>query len=237
MYYSPRIVTSGCVLALDAADKLSYPGSGTSWLDLSGNGNTGTLTNGPTFSAANQGSIVFNGSTHYVDISTLKLFTTTTFSLGFWIKVSSFSSTVCSGVVSNQLYTIFGTTSLYQTYTNTFSTCIQTGATANTVGTIQQSGFSVNTWYYYFTVYDGTQSTNATKLQLYLNAVSYSLAYDGTVPSVPYNNNTATRIGYGLNANYQYFNGNIASVIYYNRALTATEILQNYNATKSRFGL
>ena len=57
----PSIVTSGLVLSLDAADKNSYPGSGTTWADLSGNTNNGTLTNGPTFSSANQGSIVFDG--------------------------------------------------------------------------------------------------------------------------------------------------------------------------------
>jgi hypothetical protein len=64
------------------------------------------------------------------------------------------------------------------------------------------------------------------------------LVYDATVPSTPYNNNTGTRIGYGcLNSFYPYFNGNIASVVYYDRALSATEILQNYNVTKTRFGL
>jgi hypothetical protein len=63
---SPNIVRDSLVLALDAADKNSYPGSGTSWYDLSG-GYTGTLTNGPTFSAANLGSIVFDGINDYVD--------------------------------------------------------------------------------------------------------------------------------------------------------------------------
>jgi len=65
----PKIVTSGLVLALDAADKLSYRGSGTTWRDLSGNNNTGTLTNGPTFNAGNLGSIVFDGTNDYVNIS------------------------------------------------------------------------------------------------------------------------------------------------------------------------
>jgi hypothetical protein len=62
----PKIITSGCVLSLDAADKLSYKGSGTTWTDLSGNNNTGTLTNGPSFNAGNQGSIVFDGVDDYV---------------------------------------------------------------------------------------------------------------------------------------------------------------------------
>jgi hypothetical protein len=69
-YASGKIVTSGLVLALDAADKNSYPGSGTTWTDLSGNGNNGTLVNGPTFSSANGGSIVFDGVDDYVTCGT-----------------------------------------------------------------------------------------------------------------------------------------------------------------------
>lgn len=67
--HSPKIVTNGLVLYLDAANQKSYPGSGTTWTDLSGNGNTGTLTNGPTFSANNNGGIVFDGANDYVSIS------------------------------------------------------------------------------------------------------------------------------------------------------------------------
>ena len=67
--HGPSIITQGLVLALDAADRNSYPGSGTTWTDLSGNGNTGTLTNGPTYNSANGGSIVFDGSNDYVNFS------------------------------------------------------------------------------------------------------------------------------------------------------------------------
>ena len=58
--YMPDIVRDGLVLNLDAGEPSSYPGTGTAWTDLSGNGNTGTLTNGPTYSSANGGSIVFD---------------------------------------------------------------------------------------------------------------------------------------------------------------------------------
>ena len=64
--YSPKIITNGLVLSLDAANNKSYPRSGTTWTDLSGNNNTGTLTNGPTFNAGNQGSIVFDGVDDYI---------------------------------------------------------------------------------------------------------------------------------------------------------------------------
>jgi hypothetical protein len=64
-YAFGKIVTNGLVLALDAADKNSYPGSGTTWRDMSGNNSNSTLTNSPTFNSANGGSIVFDGVDDY----------------------------------------------------------------------------------------------------------------------------------------------------------------------------
>jgi hypothetical protein len=58
----PDIITNGLVLSLDAANRFSYPGSGTTWTDRSGNGNNGTLVSSPTFSGGNGGSLGFNGS-------------------------------------------------------------------------------------------------------------------------------------------------------------------------------
>ena len=158
-------------------------------------------------------------------------------SLGFWVNVSSFIGSACSGIASNFAYTIFGTTSNYQGYTNTFCTSIQSTNVSNAVGTANQSNFSTNTWYYYFTVYDGSLTGNSNRLKLWINNTQYTLTYDATVPSTPYNANSTLGIGYGPAANFPYFNGKISVLTYYNRALTAAEILQNYNATKSRFGL
>ena len=72
--YGPSIVKSGLVLALDAANRKSYPGSGTVWSDLSGNNITGSLVNGPTYSSANGGSIVFDGTNDYVNCGDLPIF-------------------------------------------------------------------------------------------------------------------------------------------------------------------
>lgn len=232
----PKIVTDGLVLALDPGNIKSYLGSGTAWNDLSGNSNNGTLTNGPTFSSVNGGSIVFDGTNDYVDTS-VKLFTGSSFSVNAWINVSVFTGSVCSGMMSNSLYSIFGTTSTYQGYSNTFSAAIQRTSTSNTVGTIMQSNFSTNTWYHYVAVYDGTQTGDSNRLKLWLNGIQYNLVYDTAVPSSAYNNNTVTRIGYTVGASYPYFNGKISNLTYYNRALSAAEIIQNYNAAKTRFGL
>ena len=66
--YSPNIITDGLVLYLDAANTKSYPGSGTTWRDLSKSQLNGTLTNGPTFNSSNGGSIVFDGVDDYVNL-------------------------------------------------------------------------------------------------------------------------------------------------------------------------
>ena len=234
--YNPSVVTSGLLLNLDAGNLKSYPTSGTAWTDLSGNANNGTLVNSPTYSSTNGGILTFNGSTQYADTA-VKLFTTQQFTISFWCKVNSFTSSVCSGIVNNSLYTIFGTTSNYQGYTNTFSACIQSGGGSNAVGTITESNFSTAIWYNYCSVYDGTQTGNSSRLLLYLNSVQKTLIYDATVPATAYNNNSNTRIGFGPTGPYPYFNGSIANVNYYNRALSAAEIAQNYNALRGRYGL
>ena len=95
----PDIVENGLVLCLDAANKLSYPRTGTSWTDLSGNSYNGTLTNGPTFNAGNLGSIVFDGVDDYVDTvntGTTFQFSNTTFTLSLWVKTNAVSGNLIS---------------------------------------------------------------------------------------------------------------------------------------------
>jgi hypothetical protein len=81
-FYSPNTISTGLRIYYDAANVRSYPGTGTSWYDLSGNGTTGTLTNGPTFSSDNGGAIVFDGDNDRVATST---FTYTPYCLDFWV--------------------------------------------------------------------------------------------------------------------------------------------------------
>lgn len=85
----PKIITDGLVLCLDAAGTKSYPGNGTTWTDLSGNGNNGTLINGPTFSSDNGGSLVFDGSNEWVacsaSLSKLNITTQFTYEVTFYI--------------------------------------------------------------------------------------------------------------------------------------------------------
>ncbi len=86
--YNPRIVTSGLVLCLDAGNVKSYPGSGTAWTDLSGNGNNGNLVNGVGYNNSNLGSLVFDGANDYVITSTVSNYK----SLSMWVYLDSKSS-------------------------------------------------------------------------------------------------------------------------------------------------
>mgnify|MGYP003705723913 CR=1 FL=1 len=89
----PDIIENGLLLYYDVANKKSYPGSGTSWYDLSGNENTITLTNGPTYNAANLGSILFDGTNDYVESSNFSGAGNTYFTLNIWFyKPSSWAN-------------------------------------------------------------------------------------------------------------------------------------------------
>ena len=214
--YSPKTVTNGLVLSLDAANTKSYPRSGTTWSDLSGNSNNGTLTNGPTFSGANGGSIVFDGTNDY---------TSTNFkpsgerSYFIWVKFSSLthsSGHQLTGTQETNSYTYIG---------------IQNGgdvyyyAGASTGGNIGNP-VTVNTWVNLgFALFpDGSRRVYKNGIEIHYNTGGLG--------------GTATlEFSVGcINGNY-FITGNIAQVFVYNRALSASEVSQNYNATKSRFGL
>ena len=225
-YSFGQIVTSGLVLALDAADRNSYPGSGTVWTDLSGNNNTGTLTNGPTFSSANGGSIVFDGVDDYAATSNTFALSTATFIA--WINqngtqptftgimYSRVSEALATGIgtsynTNNQLgYTWNGAINTYSWNSgliipnNTWCMIALTVSTTNAIAYLYQSS--------------GVTSATNTVSHSSVSSVKFDIARDSFNSS-------------------RFFKGNIANAQIYNRALSATEVLQNYNAQKSRFNL
>jgi hypothetical protein len=215
-FYSPKIVTDGLILYLDAANIKSYPGSGTVWNDLSGNGNNGTLTNGPTFDSGNGGSIVFDGVDDSVPVSNPGI--SQTFSVFSWINCTNVSSS--NNIVSkNGPY-----------FMRIVSSKLRFNVLTDTGWLFQQGNatLSNNVWYHLTMVYDGSTWKG------YINSnLDFSVSKTGTISS-----NAQLYIGYtpaiGEEAG---FNGNIAQVSIYNRALTPQEILQNFNATRSRFGV
>lgn len=219
------IVTDGLVLNLDAGFTPSYPTSGTSWYDLSVGVNNGTLTNGPTFSSLNSGSIVLDGVDDYVgsfsNYSTYFNFTTSNqFTISCFFKVTTnanFKAMVVSG--NNNDVWNYG---LWVSDTNTLFTGYHNVSKYG--NTTLNSG----------QIYQGTLTYSNNVHTLYLNGVN-----DGTFTNTGLFNATSQQLAIGRkgNTSTNYFPGSIYTTQIYNRALTSVEILQNYKAQKGRFGL
>jgi len=213
--HSPRIVTDGLVLCVDAASKRSYPGTGTTWTDLVG-GNNGTLTNGPTFDAENGGSIVFDGSNDYVNCGqNFSITSNNSFSLSVWVSPSSTGSwqgILQRGRNAGDWYGIWQNGSKF-------------------IFGISGSNLSSSLNLSVGLIYNVTVTQNTSGRKLYINGVldtSTSVYYSGSDPSAPL---TVGSAYYGS----EYFNGKIFVALVYNRTLTADEIRQNYLSTKERY--
>jgi hypothetical protein len=184
------------------------------WYDLSGNGYNGTL-NGPTSNVSNKGNLLFNGSSQYVSVGSL-ITGNQSFSWGAWIYPTATGTPVFFGNVSIGLAMVS-----YWDSANNKVRVGTYGADRLTSGT----AILPSTWGYTFWTWNGIT------LASYTNGIA-----DGTATGFSFNiSNLYTTIGNAVNA--QYFNGRIAQTLVYNRTLTATEVSQNYEATKTRFGL
>jgi hypothetical protein len=220
-YYSPKIVTDGLVLYLDAGNQLSYPGSGTTWTDLSRSMLSGSLINGPTYSSANLGSVIFDGSDDYVSCDVSANIQDNIGTCCCWVKTSTPGSGFRGIIVKQQGWGLFVVDGVFSTYD---------WGNPN----IRSTGINIATgiWNYVamsFTNISGTPSNNAS---LYLNG---SLVLITTIQkSSP---TPTVTLASGSPGGSQFLNGNISQASLYNRALSAQEVLQNYNATKTRFGL
>ena len=228
--YGPKIINDGLILALDAGNRKSYPSTGTTWNDLTGNSNTGTLTNGPTFSSANGGSISFNGSTQYVDVANQANFNfvDTTFTIVTWLQTSA-----TSGLFLTKGYIVGGWT---VSIDSGFVGCASKNSAGFTTFT-RRSNTTVNDNKWHQVVVQFTTSTTVganNGAQIYIDGELNQAAQSnsGQVYAAE-----TTNLQIGRRINDLFYAGNIGFVQIYNRALTAAEILQNFNATRGRFGV
>jgi hypothetical protein len=232
--YEP-IVSNGLVLNLDAGFTPSYTSSGTTWYDLSYSGNNGTLTNGPTFSSANGGSIVFDGTNDYVitpNSTTLNI--TSAITLESWIKSTALANVSHGDGIISKGTSSDGNSGVYETLTvqngsfNTPFFRLRIGSSTPTYN--PNTPLTLNQIYHFVSTYDGST------IRIYINGVQSGSGLSAT-GNIETNIQDLT-IGVRYNRlSDSYFNGNIYLNRIYNRSLTATEVLQNYNAQKSRFGL
>jgi hypothetical protein len=223
------ITTNGLILNLDAANTASYNGSGTTWVDISGSEFDGVLTNGPTYSNSGAtSSISFDGTDDYCDISGTTNFNSNILTFSLWFKTNS--TTLPFGYVfAKQVDSSYGSFWFYTVGGNSY----RLGCGTNN-GYSESTSFSpnINTWYNIVGVYNGTN------MLFYLNGSLISTtAYNGGTP-IKYASYPISLGRYGSLFTNQISSAcNIASFLLYNRDLSASEVLNNYNATKSRFGL
>jgi hypothetical protein len=217
-----NIVTNGLVLYLDAANPTSYPYTGSTWFDLSGQANNGTLVNGTTYNSLNGGSIVFDGVDDYVGVNNV-LGGITNYSAEFWFKLTT--NTINSEKWLGSQYPGGGGVGrlIFMVFTNNRLRNFINGTGIDGVTTLL-----TNTWYH--AVFTRNSVGSAT---IFLNGV---LDGSGTISTVPVLSHVF-QIGGSTVLVSRWLNGNIPIVRLYNRTLSPTEIAQNFNSSRARFGI
>jgi hypothetical protein len=212
----PNIVYDDLVLYLDAANTKSYVSGSTTWTDISKTGNNGTLTNGSTFNTGSGGSIVFDGSDDsVVSTNTINITGSAARTINIWFRSTGTIST-------RQALAYFGSEAANgRSYIE-----IESSQFKFNTGAVALGGAVVaNVWY------NGAVTFSGSILTVYINGIQVNTS----TPTL--NTGTGNLILGRFVTNIFPLTGNIAQYSLYNRALSATEILQNYNATKGRFGL
>lgn len=231
----PRIVRDGLLIYLNAADRKSYAGSGTTFIDLCGKNNTGTLTNGPTFTSSNGGGIVFDGTNDYISIGTVSSnnLNLNGFSCCVWLNMSyALGSipffTICD-TSGNPNVPYFQFNNGGGTQTLEFCAKTAVGTTYQAFGTTSIN-FSTNVMV--SATFNNTTTATA-KIYINNNLEKSATFFNGTMLNV---NGQQMRLAFGT-AGQVYFKGTIYSFQLYDRELTSTEISQNFNAQRGRFSI
>jgi hypothetical protein len=223
LLHSPKIVTNGLVLCLDAADRKSYPGNGTTWNDRSGNENNWTLIGGITYSNNNSGSLILDGINDYIQQNqdlllspnfTISLTIKQTSAIGDWVRLFG------HGNASQRFWGIWMPSNrsslLWQSYSNG--------------GQVFSSAYTFNLNEIYNIVLTSSGSTR----NFYING--QFLSTHSTGGTINYVSNT-DKITIGYAGFHTYFIGSIYNASIYNQTLTNSEIQQNFNVIRGRFGI
>ncbi len=221
--HSPSIVTDGLVLCLDAANKRSYPGTGTTWTDLKG-GNNGTLNNGVTFDAGNGGSFLFDGANEYATFNGVSA--TSNATVMFWWNISNGISD--TNTIFHMLWHRTGSYRCRSSRSDVVGS--GKGSIVFDIGSSQavytaRRNWDANVWYSLALTHNYSENY----LKIYTDGVLTDSSTFGTDP-----NGLGSSLRIGGQDNKRMY-GNMSNVSIYNRALTADEIRQNYEATVGRY--
>jgi hypothetical protein len=229
--HSPQIITNGLVLALDAGNTKSYVSGSTTWFDKSGRGNNGTLINGVGYTSSFNGSLVFDGTDDYVVVNNSPQLPVSSSSRTINIWFNPDPSAWASNVNNLFFYGTPGTTGA------TFGIDLDTypvmeiytwGGSGKDL--MFSSSFAQTGWANIAITYDGS-----TSIKIYENGTNTQTL---TLSSPCNTGNTNVWIG-SIDPSYQpwYYSGRISNVSIYNRALSPSEVQQNFNALRGRFGI
>jgi len=229
----PYIVMDGLVLYLDAGISQSYPGSGTASTDINGLGpkNNGVLTNGPTFNSANGGSIVFDGVDDYAQVTSPFGnidWSSRAWSFSAWMKLNSLGDR-CLVNLNSANSTDYIVTNVFYYNGGSYWYFIKNSDSTQTNFTTPGGTFTTNEIFYFTMTYNGN-GLSTSNINFYKNGAQVATSSGG---GAALGNMSGLQIGGG---NYP-MNGNVYQFLMYNKTLSNSEILQNYNATKGRYGL
>lgn len=231
-----NIVTNGLVSYFDAGYYTSYPTTGTTWYDVGGYGNNGTLTNGATYSSNNAGYLEFDGVDDYISNIGLTsnysfIQNTSVFTIDAWVK-PSLLGTAMYFMGNND-----GTTGSKGFYIGKLANdrlwiVTTRGVSGQLVLSLQVVNYFTDTNWVHITV-----TSDGTTAQAYKNGVQFGSPSNPITTLSTGDSTRVLNIGRINTFTQQYWNGNISIVRIYNRCLSSTEVLQNFNAQKSRYGL
>lgn len=226
-FIGPRsIVTSGLTLHLDPGNASSYPGSGTTWFDLSGNDYDGTLTNAPIYSSTTNGGIfTFNGTDEYVDMNGYAGLNTGEVTYQIWVRDTAPTDGNNHQIIA-RTNTNAGTFNILKRNTGLWGANLRLAADPGTQYNEDSTTSATTSWTNLAITYDGTD------FRMYVNATQ-----EATMTAAGAMDTSGTFVmNIARNTtNAAYFPGDIGVVLIYNRGISGTEVTQNYNALSSRY--
>lgn len=248
-YSGPEIINDGLVLALDAANTKSYPGTGTTWTDISGNGNNGTITSTTT----ETNGIVFDGSTSYATLADLGFFTSANnfrassgyaWSISVWFKfptspvtsrIGNASYALCGhggGIGGGETLTLFvgsGTDATYGSYVPYYCAVGIFG----TKTIISPAPVNTNTWNNVVITWNGSAGRSyfngVDRGALNIGVAALQTGYLFGIGQVGITSHTPNTV--------QLFEGSLSNFLIYNYGLSDTQVQQNFNALRGRFNI